>query len=147
MLEAWAIEYARGLQIVAGVEIPQVHRKLRISRLTEFWRTLPKKQVASPGLGILNPVRIEFGRRKPVLVVIRVHEECQAHLPEVVQAACLLAILLRARQRGQEHTSQNGDDGDHHQQFDQGEGWPGIPPVMTMKKTCVVETTVSWFHR
>src|SRR2546421_2145387 len=147
MLEAWAIEYARSLQIVADVEIPQVHRKLRISRLTRFWGRIPKEQIASPGLRTGNSVRIEFGRRKPVLVVIRVHENCKAHLPEVVQAACLLAILLRAGQRGQEHTGQNRDDGNHDQQFDQGEGWPGIPPVMTMKKTCVQETTVSWLHR
>ena len=147
MLEAWAIEYARSLQIVADVEIPQVHRKLRISRLTRFGGRIPEEQIASPGLGILNPVRIEFRRRKPVLVVIRVHEECKAHLPEVVQAACLLAILLRARQRGQEHTRQNRDDGDHDQQLDQGEGWPGIPPVTTMEKTCAPETTVSWLHR
>src|SRR5437870_846542 len=147
MLEAWAIEYARSLQIVADVEIPQVHRKLWISRLTRFGGRIPKEQIASPGFRTDNSVRIEFGRRKPVLVVIRVHEECKAHLPEVVQAACLLAILLRAGQRRQEHTGENRDDSDHDQQFDQGEGWPGIPPVMTMEKTCAPETTVNWLHR
>src|SRR5437879_5625494 len=121
MLEAWAIEYERGLQIVADVEQPQVHRKLRISRLTEFWRTLPKKQVASPGLRTGNSVRIEFRRRKPVLVVIRVHKHRKAHLPEVIQAACLLALLFGARQRGKQHTGQNGNDGDHDQEFDRRE--------------------------
>src|SRR5439155_6579707 len=119
--EAWTIEYLRVPQIVADVEIPQVHRILRISRLTESWRTFPKKQIASPGLRTRNSVRIEFGRWKPVLVVIRVQEYCQAHLPEVVQAACLLALLLRACQGGKEQTSQNRDDGDHDQELDQRE--------------------------
>src|SRR2546422_7526112 len=107
MLEAWTIEYLRGRQILADVEIPQIHRILRISRLTESWRTFPKKQIPSPGLGTRNSVRIEFGRRKPVLIVIRVQEECKAHLSEVVQAACLRALLLRTRQRGEEQTRQN----------------------------------------
>src|SRR2546426_10320130 len=121
MLEAWTIEYLRGRQIVAYLEIPQVHRILRISRLTESLRTFPKKQIPSPGLGTRNSVRIEFGRRKPVLVVIRVQVECKAHLSEVVQAACLLALLLRTRQSGKQHTRQNRDDGDHDQELDQRE--------------------------
>src|SRR5438552_499267 len=123
MLEAWAIEYLRGRQIVADVEIPQVHRILRISRLTESWRTFPKKQITPPGLGTRNPVRIEFGRRKPVLVVIGVHEERETHLSEVVQAARLLALLFRARQRGKEQPGQDGDNGDHDQELDQCEAW------------------------
>src|SRR5438034_2167201 len=119
VLEAWTIEYSRCPQIVADIEQSQVHRKLRISRLTGFWRRVPKKQITSPGLGTGNSVRIEFGRRKPVLVVIGVQEKRKAHLSEVVQAARLLALLLRARQRGKEQTSQNRDDGDHDQELDQ----------------------------
>src|SRR5213595_1359378 len=104
MLEAWTIEYSRCPQIVADVEIPQVHRILRISRLPGFWRRVPKKQITSPGLGTRNSVRIEFGRRRLVLIVISVQEEGKPHLSEVVQAACLLALLLRTRQRGKQQT-------------------------------------------
>src|SRR6266536_599344 len=121
MFEAGTIEYCRCPQIVADVEIPQVHRILRISGLSGFWRRVPKKQITSPGLGTRNSVRIEFGWRKPVLIVIGVQEQCKAHLSEVVQAACLLALLLRARQRGKEQTRQNRDDGDHDQELDQSE--------------------------
>src|SRR5437867_7750836 len=113
MLEAWTIEYSRCPQIAADVEIPEVHRILRISLFTGFWRRVPKKQITSPGLGTRNSVRIEFGWRKPVLIVIRVQEQCQAHLSEVVQAACLLTPLLGARQRRKEQTRKNRDDGDH----------------------------------
>src|SRR5256886_8127937 len=59
---------------------PQVHRKLRISRLARFWGRIPKKQITSPGLRTWNSVRVEFRRRKPVLVVIRVNEENQDRL-------------------------------------------------------------------
>src|SRR5438093_13652152 len=107
MLEARTIEYSRCPQIAADVEIPQVHRILRISRLTGFWRRVPKKQITSPGFGTRNSVRIEFGWWKPVLIVIGVQEQCQAHLSEGVEAARLLAPLLRAIQRSKEHTRQN----------------------------------------
>src|SRR5260221_11129526 len=107
MLEAGTIEYSWCPQIVADVEIPQVNRILRISRFTGFWRRVPKKQITSPGFGTRNSVRIEFGWRKPVLIVISGHEQCQAHLSEVVQAACPLAPLLRARQPRKEQTPQN----------------------------------------
>ena len=33
-----------------------------------------------------------------------------------------LGLLLGLRQRRQQHGRQNGDDGNHHQQFDEGEG-------------------------
>jgi len=68
------------------------------------------------------------GRRNlPVLVI---HVELPRHhqLLGVVEAHDAVALGLGLGQRRQEHARQDGDDGDDHQQFDQGEAFPGALP-------------------
>ena len=43
-------------------------------------------------------------------------------LAEAVDAADLMGFGFGLAERGEEHSGQNGDDGDYHQQLDQGEG-------------------------
>src|SRR5439155_2387788 len=114
------IKYVRRLQIIAGVEKAQVHRELRVGRPANC-PTPTVKKIAVVGTIPWHEVRIEERRRKPVLVVVSIYEGCEAHLSEVVQAGRLLGHLFRARQRGQEHAGQNGDNRYYHQQFDKGE--------------------------
>ena len=45
----------------------------------------------------------------------------QADLPEVVLAGGAVGGLAHPLHGQQEHANEDGDDGDHHQQFDQGE--------------------------
>jgi hypothetical protein len=53
-------------------------------------------------------------------VVIRIHDPGQSDLM-VVGALGAFGLFFGLRQRGQQHRGENRDDGDHDQQFDQGE--------------------------
>jgi len=53
---------------------------------------------------------------------VRVHDPGQLHRPEIVQAINPLRLDFGLGQSGQQQTRQNGNDGDHHQKFDQREG-------------------------
>ncbi len=57
-----------------------------------------------------------------VFVVVGVKVHVEADLAEVVEAVDALAFFFGFGEGGQEHAGQNGDDGDYHQQFDEGEG-------------------------
>ena len=57
-------------------------------------------------------------------VVVIVFGKVDHRLPKLlhkVHAACVPGLFLGLTQGGQEQTSQNRYDSDHHQQFDQGE--------------------------
>src|SRR5262249_52709530 len=72
------------------------------------------------------------GRGEPAdrLVVV---VQGQAELPQVVLAAHAVGGLAHLLDGGQQQADQDGDDGDHHQQLDQGEGVTAVhgggPPV------------------
>ena len=57
-----------------------------------------------------------------VFVVVGVEVHVEADLAEVVEAVDALAFFFGFGKGGQKHAGQNGDDGNHHQQFDEGEG-------------------------
>ena len=59
--------------------------------------------------------------RKMAVVVIEINHEREADLFEIGNARRLLGLLLGATQRGQQQPGEDRDDGDDHQQFDQGE--------------------------
>ena len=52
-------------------------------------------------------------------VVIEVEAGGEAELAEVIDANGLVRFLFSLGERGEEQRSENGDDGDHHQEFDQ----------------------------
>ena len=65
-------------------------------------------------------------QREPLRVVAGVDMQCQTQLAQIRQAARLTRLGPGARQCRQEHRGQDGDDGDHHKELDQGEA--GRPP-------------------
>ena len=67
-------------------------------------------------------VRVSPARRIMALVVVHIHVRGQAQLPDVVETPDAFGRFLRPAQGGQQHRRQNPDDGDDHEQFDQGEG-------------------------
>jgi len=70
----------------------------------------------------LRADRASHGHRGPYLVVVvAVHDGSQRDLLEVGLAARLSRLLTRAGEDREEDRRQNGDDGDHDQQFDQRE--------------------------
>ena len=65
-----------------------------------------------------------------VPMVIRTHPPGKYQLAMVVHAGDGLGLHLGLAQCGEEHAGQNGNDGDHHQQLNQGKtGGEGIPPL------------------
>src|SRR5450756_193968 len=67
----------------------------------------------------------------------------QPQLPQVAFAPGADRRLLAARQSRQEQPSQNGNDGNHHQQLDQRERpLAGIRPPLTTAYELVVDTPV-----
>ena len=60
------------------------------------------------------------GERELVVIVHDIQRSGQAHLLEVVFALCGDSLRLGLGQGGQQHRSQNGDDGDDHQQLNKG---------------------------
>ncbi len=58
--------------------------------------------------------------RKSLVVVIQIHVKGNAPLPEIAEAGGAVGMLAGSGQRRQEHAGENGDDGNHHEEFDQG---------------------------
>ena len=56
-----------------------------------------------------------------VLVVIGVHRQRHAELPQVIDASDAAPGFLGFAERRQEHAGENGDNRDHHQEFNEGE--------------------------
>ena len=61
------------------------------------------------------------GWREPVVLVVGIEDLREADLLEVVDAFDGARLFSRLCQGGQEHGGQNGDDGDHDQEFDERE--------------------------
>ena len=59
-------------------------------------------------------------------MVVDIEPPAEHELPAVVHALNTGGLGLRFGQRRQEHAGQNGDDGDDHQQFDEGESAMGF---------------------
>jgi hypothetical protein len=62
-----------------------------------------------------------------LVIVLGVHGDCQAELLDVRQAGRLPGLGSRPREDGEQNRGQDGDDGDHDQQLDQGEATSGLP--------------------
>jgi hypothetical protein len=74
----------------------------------------------------IHPLARPERRGKPVLVVVHVETPADHQLTPAVHALDTQGLGLGLAQGWQQHAGEDGDDGDHHQQFDQGEG-PGGP--------------------
>jgi hypothetical protein len=62
-------------------------------------------------------------------VVLRVLEHRQCELVDIAQAFCLACLLARSIQSRQQHSCQDGDHDDHHEQFHEGETVQSFPHV------------------
>ena len=73
----------------------------------------------------LDPVdpagQVTEAAEQRVVVLVGVEQERERQLLRVVHAGDALALRLRLGEGRQEHARQDGDDGDDHQQLDQGE--------------------------
>jgi hypothetical protein len=73
-----------------------------------------------PGVGIL--FRIEQRGWQPVVVVVRVHGDAQAELPQVVGATDSIGLVFSVRQSWHEQGCQDRYNSNNDEQFDQSEG-------------------------
>ena len=65
----------------------------------------------------------EGKRRQIVVVVVAVKQIAQDNLLQIVGAADGTGLLTGLAQRGQQHGGQDCDDGNHHQQLNESEGF------------------------
>src|ERR1043166_5257669 len=72
-----------------------------------------------------NPSTHLVARDEIVVVVAGVGIVGQGDLAEIAGALGSFTAFLGSLQRGQQHRCEDSDDGDHHQQFNQGEPVPG----------------------
>jgi len=78
-------------------------------------------------------------RLDPVIILSRIHQVCQKQLLLVVEAFAAQRRLFRPGQGRQKHAGQNADDGNHHQQLNQGECVTNklrVPPPMSGLARC-----------
>ena len=64
-------------------------------------------------------------------MVVVVHHGGQSQLPEVVLTFGRLPFVPGSGQRGKEYGCEDRDDGDHHEELDQGEGDQGAPGCLS----------------
>ena len=83
--------------------------------------------VLDVGLNQIPEVDIDIGREtliqrgQGLVVVLDIHGQGQSDLAGIGKATCLACAFLRLGKHGEENGRQNGDNGDHHKQLDQGE--------------------------
>jgi hypothetical protein len=53
-----------------------------------------------------------------VNVIAGVNRHAHSHLLKIIKALSTLGLFLGAAQRWEQHSGQDGNDRDHHQQFD-----------------------------
>src|SRR3989441_10430104 len=74
------------------------------------------------------PASLDRARWKISVVLIEIHYRSQAKLSQIVDASDPLTRFLGPRQGRQQHASENGNDGDDHQQFNQSESQSARAP-------------------
>ena len=97
--------------------------------LRTLGRAVPDHQVRrairQQALGIDDPpLGHEVMPRVPV-VILHILHECQTDLTQVAHASGLVGPRFGLGEGRQEHPGEDGDDGDHHQEFDQRERGTG----------------------
>lgn len=92
---------------VVGVEVVRV-----ICRKTE-----DSRDPARSGGGLAGSRAVDIGRQSAV-VVVGIHQKGEGKLSRVVETRNSLAFLFCAVQGGQEHGSQNRNNGDDNKQLD-----------------------------
>ena len=80
-----------------------------------------KHEVAHPWLGSDILFRVEHRGGDLVVVIARVRHQSQPDLPQIVGTTRALRLVLGLAERREQQPGQNGNNRDHHQQFNQGE--------------------------
>ena len=73
-------------------------------------------------VGIVKVVHVH----EDILVVVGIHDPGQCQLFVVVETGGAQRLLFGLGQRRQQQRRQDGNDGDDHQQLDEGEGQPAV---------------------
>src|SRR4030095_1543006 len=76
----------------------------------------------------VHPGACAVRARKSLIIILGVERPCQGQLPMVVQATDAMRLGFGLAQGRQQHAGEDRNDGDHNQQFDQGEGAGATAP-------------------
>src|SRR5262245_8236986 len=108
------------LQVVGEQRVSRIEQQIEICER----RWIPVAIPQDPEFESIGWAGVSVGREL-VHVISGIQLQGQGQLALVVHALNLPRLLLRGGQSWQEQTRQNGDDGNHHQQFDQCKAAPG----------------------
>ena len=118
MAQAGIVKGGGGGDQPGRVKEAEVHRLCCVCRLTVG---AGKHQVAHPRLGGFELFRVEHRRGNPVVVIAGVGGKGKADLAEVVGATGSLCLVLGLAECREQQRGEDRNDGDHHEQLDQGE--------------------------
>ncbi len=129
---------------------PHVGTDLRVAHIGQVERVgvvriavIEVEPARNPGVGVRVAASAHTGQA--ISIVLDVHEPGHLELPQVVHAADASRLQLRPVQRGQKQRRQNGNDRDHHQQFNKSE--PGRFPEAHAASASAVEAAAVSGHR
>ncbi len=100
------------LDEISGEDVSEVERAGGVGRLIIY---AGKHLITEPRFGPGNLFGIEHGRRDPIVVRVGVHGDSQAVLTQVVGAVNPLRLVFGTAQGREQHTRQDGDDGNDYQ--------------------------------
>src|ERR1700722_12108116 len=115
------------------IRIKRPHRDVH-RRIVILWIVSKILLLLAPGIPVQRVTGAAglTGKDNILSVFLRIHAPAKHHLPHVAHALDAHALFLGALHGWQQKARQNGDDGNDHQQLDQGEGvvpvWMG--PVL-----------------
>ena len=118
MSQAGVVEGGAGGDQTRRVEEAQVHGGFRVRPLAVC---AGEHQVAHPRLGGDIPFRIEHRGWNLVIEITRISRQRQPNLPQVVGATGSLRLVLSLAERWEQQSGEDGNNGNDHQQLDQGE--------------------------
>src|SRR5437773_8678968 len=98
-------------------------------RVGNVTRTFQNPRVLVTVAKLAWPASLDRARWKISVVLIEIHYRSQAKLSQIVDASDPLTRFLGPRQGRQQHTSENGNDGNDHQQFNQSKSNPARAPL------------------
>jgi len=100
---------------VAGAMIGAVCPVERVIRL-KFIEPISLRRVAVRQVGKVARIRI------PVAIFVDIHLQGQSHLVQMVLTGCGAGLGFGLQERREQQRGQNANDGDNHEQFNQGKG-------------------------
>ncbi len=116
-------QMGRGREVIGDATIGGVGIRPASRRGTAWANAFGRRGGGHVAIGLheIHPLGgLVFAKSNCIAIVLLIHAHAEDNLLQIVDAADGASLLTRFRKGRQQHGGQNGDDGDDHQEFDQG---------------------------